>query len=382
MDEVTTWFATPHHLVELFLNFDMDRKLVSQWNIFGSMCEAVAGLAETCMTPGPKAHSTSHAMEEYEHKATMHLRALVCATQIAKALMDASGHAHLQAMDAHSTSRSGDIVWEKEDVVVVQQPEARPNALHRRSRSGSVKYRREMHKQNEGLLAQALKIFREKSLKKAVQFLVANNFMSDTPQEVASFLRLYSHFLDPVAIGDFLGEGGTAADEHYWAQIRFRYTRAISFTEMSLENALRHFFTSAGFRAPGEAQKIDRLLIAFAKCFYDDNKGTPVCPFTNPDTPYVLSYAIIILNTDLNRANVDTKKKKRRMTKDEFINNLRGVDSESRDLDREYLSRIYDSIQTRPIEIALQEQSTHHKETPDKPVDELTEQVRGLVPRM
>lgn len=42
------------------------------------------------------------------------------------------------------------------------------------------------------------------------------------------------------------------------------------------------------------------------------------------DTPFILSFAIIMLNTDLHRANAGNgKRRRRRMSKEEFINNLR-----------------------------------------------------------
>jgi len=53
-------------------------------------------------------------------------------------------------------------------------------------------------------------------------------------------------------IGDFLGEGGkTTEEEDYWSQIRFRYTRAVSFVDMDIEPALRLYLTGCGFRLPG-----------------------------------------------------------------------------------------------------------------------------------
>ena len=63
-------------------------------------------------------------------------------------------------------------------------------------------------------------------------------------QEIASFLHLYKSSFDPSALGDFLGEGGiTPREIEYWSHIRFRYTRAISFVEMTIEKALRLFLT-------------------------------------------------------------------------------------------------------------------------------------------
>ena len=120
---------------------------------------------------------------------------------------------------------------------------------------------------------------------------------------------------------------------------------------MNVEGGLRHFLTNCGFRLPGEAQKIDRLITTFSQCFWEDNSGTACCPFSHQDTVFLLAFAVIMLNTDLHRANVDQgRKKRKKMTKTEFLNNLRGVDN-SADLSKDYLSNTYDSIAAKPIEM-------------------------------
>jgi hypothetical protein len=107
---------------------------------------------------------------------------------------------------------------------------------------------------------------------------------------------------------------------------------------------------------PGEAQKIDRFVEVFVKTFWQDNCGTSNCPFRHQDTVHLVSYATIMLNTDLHRANSDAKKKRKKMTKEEFLNNLRGVD-QGNNIDKEYLGRIYDNIEVQPIEMAVQSAS-------------------------
>ena len=57
---------------------------------------------------------------------------------------------------------------------------------------------------------------------------------------------------------------------------------------------------------------------------------------------FVLAFAIIMLNTDLHTPNM---KPERRMTSDDFVKNLRGVD-DCGDVDREMLLGIYDRIKT------------------------------------
>lgn len=70
------------------------------------------------------------------------------------------------------------------------------------------------------------------------------------------------------------------------------YVELIDFAGMNFVDALRRFLQ--GFRLPGEAQKIDRLMERFAERFCSQNSED----FASADTAYVLAYAIIMLNTD------------------------------------------------------------------------------------
>lgn len=55
-----------------------------------------------------------------------------------------------------------------------------------------------------------------------------------------------------------------------------------------------------GFRLPGEAQKIDRLMEKFAERFVKCNPGS----FKSADVAYVLAYSVIMLNTDAHNPQV------------------------------------------------------------------------------
>ena len=46
LEELITWFDGPNSLVELFLNYDMDRKFIQQWKIFEQTCNAFCAIAE------------------------------------------------------------------------------------------------------------------------------------------------------------------------------------------------------------------------------------------------------------------------------------------------------------------------------------------------
>ncbi len=66
-----------------------------------------------------------------------------------------------------------------------------------------------------------------------------------------------------------------------------------------------------------------------------------VSGFRSPDTLFVLAYAVVLLNTDLHTRAL--KRDARRMRREDFVRNLRGVDAGA-DPDREMLEGVYDRI--------------------------------------
>lgn len=107
----------------------------------------------------------------------------------------------------------------------------------------------------------------------------------------------------------------------------------------TLDAALRKLLYQ--FRLPGEAQQIDRILEKFATHYHRQNDGV----FLNSDTAYVLSFSIIMLNTDLHNQAILPDKK---MTLDQFVRNNRGI-NQGQDVDREILERLYKDIKENEI---------------------------------
>lgn len=136
--------------------------------------------------------------------------------------------------------------------------------------------------------------------------------------------------------------------------------------------------TTSGFRLPGEAQRIDRIVDTFAQCFFEDNAGDHQrCPFKDQDTVYLLVFAIIMLNTDLHKNDSNARRATKSMTKTEFTNNLRGAII-NEGFSKEYLSDIYDSIKANPIAVHLCEDSipTTPDSTQNLAIDEMIKNVR------
>ena len=70
------------------------------------------------------------------------------------------------------------------------------------------------------------------------------------------------------------------------------YVSSEDFRGLSVDQALRQLLYA--FRLPGEAQKIDRIIEKFAERYCANNPGA----FPTADAPYLLAFAIIMLNTD------------------------------------------------------------------------------------
>uniref|UniRef100_A0A2K6MXM5 Cytohesin 1 n=1 Tax=Rhinopithecus bieti TaxID=61621 RepID=A0A2K6MXM5_RHIBE len=167
-----------------------------------------------------------------------------------------------------------------------------------------------------------------------IQFLIENGLLKNTCEDIAQFLYK-GEGLNKTAIGDYLGE----RQDEFNIQVLHAFVELHEFTDLNLVQALRQFLWS--FRLPGEAQKIDRMMEAFAQRYCQCNNGV----FQSTDTCYVLSFAIIMLNTSLHNPNVKDKP-----TVERFIAMNRGI-NDGGDLPEELLRNLYESIKNEPFKI-------------------------------
>ncbi|MEQ2185629.1 IQ motif and S7 domain-containing protein 1, partial [Goodea atripinnis] len=139
-------------------------------------------------------------------------------------------------------------------------------------------------------------------------------------------------------IGEFLGN----RQKQFNRDVLDCVVDEMDFQGMELDEALRKFQNH--IRVQGEAQKVERLIEAFSQRYCICNP-TVVRQFRNPDTIFILAFAIILLNTDMYSPNV---KPERKMKLEDFIKNLRGVD-DGEDIPRETLVGIYERIRKREL---------------------------------
>ncbi|GJN23806.1 hypothetical protein PR202_gb11488 [Eleusine coracana subsp. coracana] len=189
--------------------------------------------------------------------------------------------------------------------------------------------------------------------KKGLEFLQGTHLLPEKldPQSVACFFR-YTAGLDKNLVGDFLGN-----HDEFCVQVLHEFAQTFDFQEMSLDTALRLFLET--FRLPGESQKIQRVLEAFSDRYYEQ---TPHA-FANKDTALLLSYSIIMLNTD--QHNMQVKKK---MTEEDFIKNNRNINGGS-DLPREMLSDLYHSICRNEIKTTPEQGMGYFEMSPSRWID-------------
>jgi brefeldin A-inhibited guanine nucleotide-exchange protein len=121
---------------------------------------------------------------------------------------------------------------------------------------------------------------------KGLKLLQADGFVGETATEVAQFFQGQIS-LTKTKMGEFMG------DEHSFnKQVMTEYANMMNFAGLEFDGAIRAYLS--GFRLPGEAQKIDRMMEAFAARYCSQNPTA----FASTDGAYVLAFAVIMLNTD------------------------------------------------------------------------------------
>ncbi|PSC72251.1 brefeldin A-inhibited guanine nucleotide-exchange 2-like [Micractinium conductrix] len=172
---------------------------------------------------------------------------------------------------------------------------------------------------------QGITLFNQKP-KKGIAFMQEQGVVGTAPSDVAQFLAR-TQGLSKTLIGDYLGER-----DDFNLKVMHSYVDALEFTTMDFDDAIRKFLS--GFRLPGEAQKIDRLMEKFAERFVSCNPDS----FKSADVAYVLAYSVIMLNTDAHNTQVKNK-----MSKADFLRNNRGI-NDGGDLPQDFMEAVYDRI--------------------------------------
>lgn len=163
------------------------------------------------------------------------------------------------------------------------------------------------------------------------------------PAAVAKFLKGTTR-VSKKALGEYLSKRGNEA-------ILNAFLKSFDFTAKRVDEALRLFLET--FRLPGEAPLISTIVECFADRYC--SMDIPDEEVADKDAVYILTYAIILLNTDQHNPNLADNK---RMTLEDFAKNLRGTNN-GKNFTPEYLQAIYDSIKTNEIILPDEHDNKH-----------------------
>lgn len=197
-----------------------------------------------------------------------------------------------------------------------------------------------------------------KNPKEGIKLLATENFISDEKDvgEVGNFFFTKAGRLDKKVLGEFLAKPSNS-------DLLQHFIKLFDFEGLRVDEALRVLLKT--FRLPGESQQIERIVETFAQVYIacqkdglhenksatspdhedttklEGDKSEAVKP--DKDSVFILSYSIIMLNTDLHNPQV-----KRQMLLDDYKRNLRGTYN-GKDFPDWYLAKIYLSIKDREI---------------------------------
>jgi len=182
------------------------------------------------------------------------------------------------------------------------------------------------------------------SPKAGLAYLNAQGIIEDIKdaESVTSFLRSSSRISKKI-LGEFISKKGSEA-------ILEAYMDSYNFEGKRVDEALRELLGS--FRLPGESALIERIVTVFAEHYMADVNPEDIA---DKDALFVLTYAIIMLNTDSYNPNIKADK---RMTIEQFSRNLRGVNG-GQDFEPQFLQDIYDAIKANEIILPEEHDNKH-----------------------
>eukprot|EP00898_Chlorokybus_atmophyticus_P005745 jgi/Chlat1/6171/Chrsp41S05714 len=328
----------PQVLVDLFVNYDCDPDAS---NLFERLVTSLSHIAQ--------ASSESASIIVTQQQTALRMAALQCLVAVVRSLTQwtekfgppsasmgsavalANASASARALAAASAAAASARASEPA-ASAAEATSGSPRAESQADRFDSAKAAKD---QRRRALEAGTAVFNRGATEKGIAMLAnAGVLRAGDPQSVADFL-LKTPGLEKTAIGEYLGghEDANIAGMH-------AYVASIPFAGLRFDEAIRKLLS--GFRLPGEAQKIDRIMEKFAEQFCKDNPEV----FKSADAAYTLAYSAIILNTDAHNPLITD-----RMNKADFVRMNSGEGGTDSEVPKEMLEDLYDRIVSEEIKM-------------------------------
>ncbi|RLN65228.1 hypothetical protein BBJ29_005235 [Phytophthora kernoviae] len=331
-------------LPDLYVNYDCD----------GNRCDLTQNLFELLS----QAVQQSHVACFESHEETHFLWAQAVGEIALRGMFNALYVVHLRTQpqtnpvvtDGSSSSSVPSDDEGHEDTLLVEQEEQQMPINAAGFASAEILYKK---RQRKKFFQHGIQEFNRKPMA-GIKYLQQNTFLP-TPLDsmsLATFLRSLPQGLNKNAVGVYLGamgkevKGFEKTDIHeadtmdFHRDVLTNFVRSFNFEGESIVAALRMFLAS--FRLPGEAQQIDRILNTFSLQVYEQCRERFL--MASVDVAYLLSFSLIMLNTDLHNPNIRADKKMKLL---DFIKNNKNYGQEvskGLDLPEDFLTELYDTI--------------------------------------
>lgn len=197
-----------------------------------------------------------------------------------------------------------------------------------------------INKKNKHAFVKCTDMFNKKP-SEGIKALAEYGFIKDASDldEVSRFIFNKSGRLNKKVIGEYFAKPSNV-------EILRKFISIFDYEGLRVDEAIRLLLKT--FRLPGESQQIERIVENFAERYAECQESyTPkededfIKP--NKDSVFILSYSIILLNTDLHNPQV-----KKQMTLEAYMKNLKGTFNNG-NYPEWYLSKIYSSIKEKEI---------------------------------
>ncbi|DBA73285.1 hypothetical protein WJX77_003623 [Trebouxia sp. C0004] len=325
LDALQALCAEGQVMVDLFVNYDCDLQAA---NLFERSMKGLSKLLRRTPTTAP--FSSPQAAKARE----VALEAVLSILKSLNKWADPLKEAAIAAVSG-------------EDAAELQEQEGMPSGFgstsslpgsHSNGGEDSEVARFGAAKEKKHSLENGISVFNRDSIK-GVRALVASGSVEASPEAIAAFLRQHNSSLNKEQLGEYLGH-----HDELEVSVMHAFIDEGNYSGLTIDKALRQMLKD--FKLPGEAQKIDRIMERFAERYCKDNPDV----FQTSDGAYLLSFALIMLNTDAHNPMADKK-----LSLEDFVSmcQYQAEDSSFQPiLPEDEIAQIYQRILETEIEVA------------------------------